>query len=95
MNGGNPGNQTGPQHPEFFINNDLNDGGTQPLLELIQADGLTKVLTVQAAVQPGATYHLKLAIADLGDRNLDSWVLLKGKSLSAACSLISPPVFID
>jgi len=95
VNGGNRQNQTPPQHPEFFVNNDLNDGGTQPLLTLIQADGLTRVLTVQASVAPGATYHLKLAIGDVSDRSYDSWVLIKGGSLSAACTLIPPPAFID
>jgi hypothetical protein len=50
---------------------------------------------VQAAVQPGATYHLKLAIADLSDQSLDSWMLIKGESLSTACSLIPPPLVID
>ncbi len=53
------------------------------------------MLTVQAPVATGATYHLKLAITDVGDGSLDSWVLIKGESLSAACSLISPPVFTD
>jgi hypothetical protein len=35
---------------------------------------------------------LKLAVADLGDTTYDSWVMIKGGSLSAACSLIAPPL---
>jgi hypothetical protein len=77
---------------EFYVDNDPDGRPQVPPALNIQADGLTRVLTVQANVAPGQTYHLKLAIADLGDTQLDSWVLIKGESLSAACSLIPPPL---
>jgi hypothetical protein len=48
------------------------------------------VLTVQAIVVPGQTYHMKLAIADTGDRIYDSWVLIKANSL-VACAIIEEP----
>ncbi|MBI4886242.1 MAG: choice-of-anchor L domain-containing protein [Acidobacteria bacterium] len=85
VNGGNPIG-TGAVNPEYYVNNDADDGGTR--LTLTQADGLTKVLTVQATIVPGLTYHLKLAIADAGDHILDSWVLLKTSSFSTVCPLI-------
>jgi hypothetical protein len=55
---------------------------------MLEADGLTKVLTVQATIVPNLTYRLKLALADVGDQQLDSWVLVKAQSLSATC----PPI---
>lgn len=49
----------------------------------IQYDGFTKVLVAKAAVQCGMTYHLKLAIADVGDGIYDSGVFLEAGSFSA------------
>ncbi len=47
----------------------------------IQYDGMTRVLTVTAAVQPCQTYTLKIMIADGGDRFYDSAVFLGDNSL--------------
>ncbi|MEP7171315.1 MAG: choice-of-anchor L domain-containing protein [Bacteroidota bacterium] len=48
-------------------------------------DGLTTVLTATAAnIQPGQTYHLKLAIADVGDHVFDSGVFLEAGSFRIA-----------
>lgn len=44
-------------------------------------DGQTVVLTAQADVICGQTYHLKIAIVDAGDRVFDSGVFLKAQSL--------------
>ena len=44
-------------------------------------DGYTAVLRAEAQVICGQTYHLKIAIADAGDRAFDSGVLLKARSL--------------
>lgn len=44
-------------------------------------DGYTAVLRAEAQVICGQTYHLKIAIADAGDRAYDSGVLLKARSL--------------
>jgi hypothetical protein len=49
----------------------------------IQYDGFTTVLTASATVIPCQTYHLKLAIADVGDHLLDSGVFLKSGSFDA------------
>jgi hypothetical protein len=47
----------------------------------MQADGRTVTLELRAAVNPGVTNHLKLAIADTGDDILNSWVFIKGRQL--------------
>gem|GEM_PF-1387593 len=49
----------------------------------IQYDGFTSVLTVTAVVQRCQTYHIKLAITDVGDRVLDSGVFFESRSFSA------------
>ena len=63
-----------------------NSPGVPPLVT--QADGLTKVFSISADITPGFTYHLKIAIADAGDRSLDSWVMLKAGSFGAVCPVI-------
>lgn len=45
-----------------------------------QFDGFTTVLTAMAIVQPCQTYHIKLAIADVGDDAFDSAVFLAANS---------------
>ena len=47
-----------------------------------QFDGFTTVLTASAQVIPCSTYHIKLAIADVGDGIFDSAVFLKANSFS-------------
>ncbi|MGB0916542.1 MAG: choice-of-anchor L domain-containing protein, partial [Flavobacteriales bacterium] len=49
----------------------------------VQYDGYTTVLTAQVIVQPCQTYHIRLAIADAGDRVLDSGVFLEAGSFSS------------
>lgn len=46
-------------------------------------DGFTVPLIAHAAVTSGATYHLKLAIADVMDGVLNSYVILKANSLKS------------
>ena len=46
-------------------------------------DGLTKRLSVGMRVQPRTAYHFKLSIADAGDGNIDSAVLLEGESFQS------------
>jgi len=64
-------------HCILYQNNDLNDGGGGFFTEM---DGFTKVIQANAALSPGL-HHFKIAIADAGDFNLDSNVLIKGESL--------------
>ena len=49
----------------------------------IQYDGFTTVLRAQREVAPCETYHIKLAIADVNDGNLDSGVFLEEGSFSS------------
>ncbi len=78
VNGGNPLG-TGASHPEYFNNNDLNDGG--PFFS-IEYDGFTDVFTAKALGLSAGTHHIKLAIADTSDSILDSGVFIQGGSFS-------------
>jgi hypothetical protein len=57
---------------------------TNSNLTSVEYDGFTTVLTAVAVVQPCETYHLKLAVADALDWQLDSGVFIEAGSLSAA-----------
>ncbi|MDQ3099988.1 MAG: choice-of-anchor L domain-containing protein, partial [Bacteroidota bacterium] len=65
---------------QFF--ND-NTGGSQ-----IQYDGFTKNLHAASAVQPCATYHLKIVVADASDRMFDSGLFIQ-KMKSNAVTMAS------
>jgi len=52
----------------------------------MQLDGYTTVLTAKAAVTAGATYQLRIAIADVDDANYDSAVFLEYGSLTSDMS---------
>jgi PKD repeat protein len=95
----NHGNQgvVGPSNPEYYVNNDPFDpdhtGQTVPVEELrhTEMDGFTVVLVCEAAVVPGQTNTMKLAIADASDPVLDSWVFIKAGSLSTTPPDDDPP----
>jgi gliding motility-associated-like protein len=62
------------------------DGNTSPYNSnpyYIQYDGFTDVLTAVSQVQCGETYHLILAVADVGDGQWDSGIFLEANSLSS------------
>jgi PKD repeat protein len=68
-----------PMRADLFRANDFNPGGPSAIdLEL---DGITRVITCQSAVTPGATNHMKLAIADASDHIFDSAVFIAAGSL--------------
>ncbi|MEN9743637.1 MAG: hypothetical protein RLZZ65_1442 [Bacteroidota bacterium] len=70
-------------NPFYFVNN--GDGNTPPYNmspQYIQYDGFTKVLEAVSKVQCGQTYHLIIAIADVGDGQWDSGIFLEANSLS-------------
>ena len=56
----------------------------------IQYDGFTDVLDAVSQVQCGETYHLVLAIADVGDGQWDSGIFLEANSLSS-----QTPIAVD
>lgn len=49
----------------------------------VQYDGYTTVLTAQVVVTPCQTYHIRLAVADAGDRIYDSGVFLEAGSFTS------------
>jgi gliding motility-associated-like protein len=75
-------NNVGPgatQNPAYYVNN-VNGAayGTA-----IQYDGTTVVLTANASVQCNETYHIKLAISNVGDQLYDSGVFLEANSFTS------------
>lgn len=83
--------------------NSNGDGNTAPYNSspiYIQYDGFTDVLEAVSPVQCGQTYHLILAIADVGDGSWDSGIFLEANSLSSKTpvditSSISQQVFAN
>ena len=91
VNCGNPYIGSGP-NCDCFRNNDLDDGGGAINTEL---DGLTQVFFATGTILPG-TNHIKIALADAGDRVLDSDVMIRcqsftcgGAPITGACCLTS------
>lgn len=75
-------NNLGPgagQYPQFYQNN-LNGAAFG---NAIQYDGTTTALSANASVQCGQTYHIKLAISNVGDQAYDSGVFLQANSFSS------------
>jgi len=69
-----------PPFPPAFsnCNNPNGNGGS------LQYNGFCWVFTAWHLVTPCQTYHIKIAIADAGDRQLDSGVFLEENSFSAS-----------
>lgn len=64
-----------PANEQYF---DAFNGSSHPT----NFNGQTKVLTAEADVVPGNTYHIKLVIADEGNYRYDSAIFLKGGSFN-------------
>lgn len=75
-------NNLGPgagQFPQFYSDNQNGAAyGTA-----IQYDGTTTTLSANASVQCNQTYHIKLAISNVGDQSYDSGVFLQANSFSS------------
>ena len=72
---------------EYFVGNDVSEAmGVQ--YQSVEADGFTTMLTASATLPPyvgnnstgGSWNSVKLVIADVADRILDSWVLIEAGS---------------
>jgi hypothetical protein len=61
----------------YYVDNQALSGQT------IVFDGFTTVLLAQIFVIPSNTYHLKMAIADVGDGVFDSGIFLKAQSMKS------------
>jgi len=59
----------------------------------IQLDGFTSVLTATANLIPCQTYHIKLAIADIGDANFTSAVFLRANSFDAGGKVLAEAIY--
>ena len=72
-------------YSQYYVNN--GDGSTAPYNSsnyYIQYDGFTKTLTAAVGgLIACQTYHLKLAVADVGDPTYDSGVFIQANSLSS------------
>ena len=80
-----------PVNPQFYVNNNIDVFPVPPIDT--EMDGMTVVLTASAAVNPGVTNHIKLAIADAIDESLDSNVFIKAGSLSSSTVSLAPTGF--
>jgi hypothetical protein len=80
INGGKPFG-TNPSNASLYRNNSTSDPGP-PTIDT-QMDGLTTVLTCSATVTAGETNHMKLAVADTNDQELDTAVFLRAASFEA------------
>lgn len=58
-----------------------------PVNSPINFNGQTVILTAQATVTPGTTYHIKLVVADQGNGLYDSAIFLGGGSFSSVTNL--------
>lgn len=68
----------------YFVDNGTGTSSPQNTSSFyIQYDGFTTVIEAKAQVQCGETYHLKMAIADVGDASFDSGIFLEANSLTS------------
>jgi hypothetical protein len=84
INNGNPSGDMTPHNQQLFVDN------TQGQLDT-EMDGLTTVLTCDANVNAGQTNHMKLAIADGSDQQLDSNVFIQAGSLVSGTTTTTTP----
>ncbi len=75
----NPPQQCGG-NPLYYVDN---TNGNNPVITSVQYDGFTVVLEAMAIVVPCSTYHIKIAIADVGDGAYDSAVFLEAGSFGS------------
>jgi len=90
-NGGPVGHGVPPPGPcnncQYYISNTV-----PPLPKTTAYDGLTTPLTAEQDVCPCETYHIKLAISDVGDQVFDSGVFLEGKSFTGIGQI---PIYVN
>ena len=74
------------KNEQYFVNNKATvseEGTVTSAYDEVEADGFTTKLTAHGAAKPGWN-TVKIAIGDLRDGDLDSWVLIEAGSLSCA-----------
>ena len=87
-----PGTSTpvGVDTVNLGANGGLFNNNTSPATFDIEYDGFTDVFTAQALALAAGTHHIKLAIADTGDRILDSAVFIQAGSFSDTPTPVVP-----
>jgi len=70
------------KNTDYYVGNDVNETEGSAPYPHIEADGLTSMLRARGSTVVNEWNTLKVVIADVGDRILDSWVLLEAGSLS-------------
>lgn len=80
------GTCTSLAYSSLYFDNETPPGTT------VQYDGFTNPLTAKEAVICGQTYHIKIAIADVGDGSFDSGVFLEAGSFSSQGIMIIPQI---
>lgn len=68
---------------QYYVDN------TNPLGESVAYNGFTVPLTAEASVTPSETYHLKIVIADGGDRIFDSALFLQEYGFGTSAETLS------
>lgn len=82
-------NSVTPINDQYFVDN------SNGLDTIASADGYTTVLTAEALVQCGQSYHIRIAIADGSDSGLSSFVWLKAGSFASPILNIVDDLGID
>jgi gliding motility-associated-like protein len=82
-------NSVTPINAQYFVDN------SNGLDTIASADGYTTVLTAEALVQCGQSYHIRIAIADGSDSGLSSFVWLKAGSFASPILDIVDDLGID
>ena len=67
--------------PDFKVSNSKRKKLKPEIVNNLQYDGLTAVMTASCYVVPYKKYHMKIAIGDVGDLAYDSGVMLEAGSL--------------
>lgn len=81
-------NVNSTNNSQYFVDN--KNGKT------VEYNGFTKPLTASIKVIPCSSYHLKMAIADVGDGKYDSGVFIEAGSITCdSPEIIAPPVCAD
>lgn len=92
VNGGNPLG-VDASNPQFFNNNDLDDGG--PLFD-IEYDGFTDVFTAEVTnLEVGQEYTMEFFITDVADSEWDSAVFIEAGSFSGVDNSTVPDSGVD
>lgn len=74
------------EYCEFYVANGT--GATPEANPFIQYDGFTTVIRARANLVCGETYHIKLAVGNVGDNNYDSAVFIKNFNVQQSLELV-------